>query len=228
MGKKNHLSRLASPKAWPVKRKGLKWIAKPVAGAHNLKTSMPLVVILREILGVVETAKEVKRMIQERELLVNNNVPKNIKLPVGFQDVISIPKLKLAYRMMYSQNGKLIPAEIKAGEANLLPLKVGSKTSIKGGKTQLNFSNGWNLLVSKDTYKINDVVVIDLATKKIKNHLKFGPGKEMYIVAGKRLGSTGKLKDVKKIGVLKKENIATLESKSGTWETKAEYLFVKA
>lgn len=227
MGKKNHISRLAAPRTWPIKRKGQKWIAKPIPGSHNLETSVPLVVLLRDMLSAVGTSKEVKTLIHLREILVNQTVPKNIKLPVGLFDIISIPKLKLNYRVSFGENGKLKANEIKQTESNFLPLKVKSKTNIRGGKTQLNFSNGRNLLVDKDSYSINDVVVMDLSSKKIKEHVKFGAGKKVFVAAGKRLGSTGVLKSIKKVGILKKDNIATVESNGKTWETKAEYLFVQ-
>ncbi len=226
MSKKNHLSRLAAPRSWPISRKGIKWIAKPTPGAHNTETALPLVVLVRDILNITGTSKEVKKLVHSRDLLVNQRSPKDIRLPVGLFDIISFPKAKLNYRLIFSRNGKLEPEEIKAGDANSLPVKIKTKTTIRGGKTQLNLSNGWNVLVNKDTYRTNDVVVIDLSNGKIKEHRKFGAGKEVYVTGGKQLGITGKLKAVKQVGLLKKENIAVLESKGDTFKTRAEYLFV--
>ena len=227
MAKKQHLSRLAAPKSWPVPRKGIKWIAKPTPGTHNLQTSLPLVVVLRDILETVRTSKEVKGLLHTKDILVNGKVPRDVRFPVGLFDIISIPKSKTNYQIIFNNKGKLVPQEIKGAEANLFPAKINGKTTVRGGKTQLNLSNGWNLLVAKDTYKVNDVVVIDLTTRKIKDHKKFDTGKDCYITAGKRIGRTGKLKEIKHVGLLKKENIAVLESKEGTFETRAEYLFVK-
>ncbi len=227
MAKKQHLSSLAAPRSWKIPRKGRKWIAKPIPGTHNMETAMPLVVMVRDVLGLVEKSKDIKKMIHTKDILVNQKVPKDVRFPIGVFDVLSFPKAKLHYRIIFSKNGKLSLTEIKQSEANLLPVKLVNKTTVRGGKSQLNLSNGWNLLVAKDMYKINDVIVLDLNSRKVNEHIKFEPGKEVYVVAGKRLGSTGKLKEVKQVGLLKRENIAVLEFEGTSFETKAEYLFVK-
>jgi len=49
-----HLSTLAAPKSWPIKRKGIKWITRPKSGPHNLKSSLPLIVVLRDMLKLTK------------------------------------------------------------------------------------------------------------------------------------------------------------------------------
>ena len=57
-----HLSRLAMPKTWKVKRKGIKWVTRPLPGAHSLKQGMPISVLLRDVLKLARTTKEVKKL----------------------------------------------------------------------------------------------------------------------------------------------------------------------
>jgi len=62
MGSKieRHLSRLAMPKAWKIKRKGIKWVTRPLPGPHSFKLGLPLNVLLRDILKLSKTTKETK------------------------------------------------------------------------------------------------------------------------------------------------------------------------
>jgi len=64
MARKQHLSRLATPSTWPIRRKGIKWIVKPSSGSHNLQYSMPLVVFMRDILQVTKSATETKKVLE--------------------------------------------------------------------------------------------------------------------------------------------------------------------
>ena len=64
-----HLKRQKIPKTWPIYRKGTKYIAMPT---HNISNSIPLLVILRDILKIAKNRKEVKRAINSRFLLLNN------------------------------------------------------------------------------------------------------------------------------------------------------------
>lgn len=60
-----HLKRLFAPKTWDIKRRGIKFIAKPIPGAHKISMSLPLNVILRDILKYANTNKEVKLMLEK-------------------------------------------------------------------------------------------------------------------------------------------------------------------
>ena len=52
-----HLKRQKIPKKWPVPRKGTTYVVKP---SFNLKHGIPILVILRDILGLAQNKKEVK------------------------------------------------------------------------------------------------------------------------------------------------------------------------
>ena len=54
---KNHLTRLTAPKSWPIRRKGIKFIIRPQAGAHSLKNGISLSLVVRELLKYAKTKK---------------------------------------------------------------------------------------------------------------------------------------------------------------------------
>jgi small subunit ribosomal protein S4e len=212
MSKKQHLSRLAAPKSWPVKRKLAKWIAKPMPGTHSLNKSIPLVVVIRDLIKLTNTSKEVRSLINSRDIFVNNKLVREIRFAVGLFDIISINKTKINYRIIINKQGKLIPVQISDSESNILPLRVENKTTISTKKTQLNFNNGWNLLVDKDDYKTNDVILFDTKTRKISNKLRLAKGSAVYLIGGKHAGIVAKFVEVKETGTLRKHRVVKVIS----------------
>ena len=164
-----HLKRINAPKTWPVERKTTKFITKPSPGPHRLEESMPLGVILRDILRLGKERREIKIILNENKVLVNSKVRKKFGFPVGILDTLSIPDLNKHYKLVYSQKGKLTLQEINKEESNYKICKIIGKTILKKKKTQLNFYNGENLIVDKDSYKVRDSVVIKYI--KILKHL---------------------------------------------------------
>ena len=146
----DHMKRLAAPRTWPLKRKVSIWVTKQSAGAHSIEDSMSAVTVLRDMVGACDTAREAKRIIGNREMFVDGKAVKNPKAPVGFMDVISIPKMNLNYRMLITDKGKLTLVPIDADEAAWEICKIQDKTVVKGGKIQLNLSGGRNILLDKN------------------------------------------------------------------------------
>lgn len=226
MSKKQHLSRLAAPKTWPISRKILKWVAKPTPGPHNLTLSLPLIIILRDLLKVARTSNEAKFIMHNKDVLINKKPVRDIKLPVGLFDTISLPKLKQHYRLVSSKTGKFRLLEIPEKETNLIPMKITSKTTLKKDKTQLNLSNGWNLL-SKEKIKVGDSILFNTETNKVEKKLALDKGSTAYVIGGKHSSSVGVIKDIQSIGELRKEKTVTLTlSKDEEIITTANHIFI--
>ena len=226
MSRKNHLSRINAPKTWPIKRKGIKWVAKPTPGPHKMAEAIPLIIVLRDILKITSTLKETKYVLKNKDVLLNQNSVADPKCSVGLFDTISIPKLNKSYRTIFTSNGKINFIEISESEAQKLPLKIKSKKTLPKGKVQLNFTNGWNRIVDKDGYKTNDVLLWDLNTQKIIKHIPFKKGIQVYIISGEHTGELATIQDLLPLrGVLKKERLASLKLKDTTCETRIEKLF---
>ncbi len=210
MARKQHISRLAGPPAWPIKRKGIKWITKPSPGPHTFKLAMPLGVILRDMLNLAANTSEIKKILNKRAVKINEKVRTRFKFSVGLFDVISIPEIKKYYRVVLNKKGKLQMIEIPAEEARILPLKIVDKKSAKGGKTQINLNNGWNILSDATELKKDETVLIDTERNSILKELKLKPGSVAYIIGGSHIGYTAVLQEVKTEGVLRKKKVAVL------------------
>ncbi len=217
---KAHIKRLAAPKSWPINRKTNVWVLRSNPGSHSFETSMPAGLILKEILNYVKTTKETKYVINEGKVSVNGKVIKKQKFPVGILDVITIGKDN--YRIIINTKGKLIPIKIKNDEAKLLLKRVENKTSLKGKKTQINFSEGSNLL-SEEKYSTGDTVIF--SDNKVKDHIKLEKGVMCYILAGKQVGKTGLVKEIIQKKGLQPAKIIFTQGKED-FETLRNYVFV--
>ncbi|MEK6816005.1 MAG: 30S ribosomal protein S4e [Nanoarchaeota archaeon] len=222
---KRHLIRLNSPKTWPVKRKGIMFITRPNPGSHSLKTSMPLNLIIKDMLRLAPTTQDVRKILQNKEVLVNKIVRKDKKFPVGFMDVVELPKIKEAYRMLYNKSGKFMLKKIDAKETAIKPCLIKSKSLIKKGKVQLHLNDGSNFLVDNAAYKVNDTVIVNTQDKKIVSHLPFEKGYMIVITGGNKVATVGVLKGVRSFKSSQPDDII-FSTKDGEFETKKKYAMI--
>ena len=188
------MKRLAAPRTWPLKRKVNIWVAKQNAGAHSIEESMAAVTVLRDMVGVCDTAREAKRIIGNRQMFVDGKAVKNPKAPVGFMDVITIPEMNLAYRMLLTDKGKLTLVPIEGDEVNWELCKIEDKTVVKGGKIQLNLSGGRNIVLDKNDYKCGDTLKVSFDGQKILDHFPMGEGACVLIAEGSQAGAVRTVK----------------------------------
>ena len=83
-----HMKRLTAPTSWPISRKTHVWVTKPAPGPHAVRKSMSLLVIVRDLAGYCDTAREARRIIGQRKILVDGRPATDYKMPVGLQDVV--------------------------------------------------------------------------------------------------------------------------------------------
>ena len=191
----DHMKRLAVPRSWPVKKKSHVWISKQSAGAHSIEESMPAVVVLRDILGICDTAKEAKRVIADREILVDGKALKDYRAPIGLMDVVSIPKMKQNYRMLLTNKGKLTLVSIPDANAAWKLCMIENKTVVTGGKIQLNFHDGRNIVLDKNEYKTGDVLKVAFDGQKILDHYPLKEGAIALIIKGHHAGHINTVSD---------------------------------
>ena len=118
--------------------------------------------------------------------------------------------------MVFDNKGRLTAKPVKDDKIKLIKI-IGKTRLLK--KTQLNLADGSNILVDKDDYKTGDSVLIELDSKKIKEHFKLGPGMLAYITSGNHIGQMGTIEKIEK-------NETYVKSKEGTFKTLKAYIFV--
>jgi small subunit ribosomal protein S4e len=183
-----HLKRLAAPRRWTIPKKTHKWTVKPSPGPHPISRAVPLLVALRDLLHFCDTAAEARRIIGAREILVDGIPTRDYKRPLGLMDVLSIPTANEYYRVLLDARGKLRLVEIPKKNAKWKLSRIENKTTVKGGKTQLNLHDGRNILLNKDSYKTGDVLKLALPSQKILDVYPFSEGNVAMIIGGKHAG----------------------------------------
>ncbi len=186
------LKRLAAPKWWPIERKTHKFISVP-RGSHPNKKSIPLIVIIRDVLKVADDAKEAKKIIKEGEILVDGKKRKDTNYGVGFLDVINIPKMNKSWRVSPQGGFKLIEVD----DANLKVCKITDKKILKGGTIQLNLDDGKNINTDKKLSTQNSII-IQLPELKIIKELKLEKGALALVLGGKNAGLVSKIQEIDK------------------------------
>ena len=215
---KRHLKLIAAPKTWPVNRKKNVWIMRPNPGSHKMELSLPIKIILIDILLYAKNLKEVKNILNQGLILINGKKTKDKKASAGLFDVISIEKTKENFRIVLNKKGKLLLTKIDEKQSKIKPCKIISKKFVKG-KLYVHTSDGRTFKVDKDEFKISDTIITEIPKQKITKIIKFEPGALVFIDGGKNIAKTGTIKEIK-------DNNIILESNKETLKTSKKHAFV--
>lgn len=183
------MKRLAASKYYAVKRKEAKYIAKPLPGRHTLLTSVTLLSLLRDKLGLVKTSKEADKAIKQGKIEVNGKVVKEPKAAVGFGDILHVLPTDEYYLVGVNRQGA-VSLEKTTKDAKRV-LKVVGKYVAKKGKVMLRLHDGTTL---QGNANVNDSVV--LANGKIEQVIKFQPGAKCIVYKGRHSSKQGVVKNI--------------------------------
>jgi small subunit ribosomal protein S4e len=223
-GGSSHMKRIASPRYIPVARKGDVWLTKPAPGAHSLSNSMALGVVLRDIIRVADSTREVKKVLMEEDVLVDGRVVRDRKFAVGLMDVLSIPKLKKDYWVGVDRKGRFKLFEVNAERSKFKLCRVEGKHSISGGAFQLALHDGRTAVGDRE-FRIGDTVKLSVPEQKIFSVMKLEPNANCIITSGKHAGELAVIDELyHKKGARRAE--AKLHSDSESFITVRDYLFV--
>lgn len=208
-------TRSSMSKLLPIPRKGTRYIVTP---SHDHQKSIPLLIAMRDILNIVNTRKELKKIIIDKKVSINSKVAREDSHSLVLFDTLSLKDANKYYRVDYSESGKLMLKEISEKDAGRKIVKVVSKKMLKGKKVQINFNDGRNIL-SNEKINVGDSALVDFSTKKIEKILPVKEKAKVTVIKGKHMGSTGEISkiDQEKIYV---------KSKSKEFEIKLEEFIV--
>ena len=187
MGSSNHMKRLAMPRSWPLPRKTSIWVTKAAPGAHTLELCMPVVVVIRDILGYAKSTREVRHILHNNLVSIDGRICKDPRRGVGFMDVLTLGEEN--YRCIVDQKGILRYRQISKKEAETKVCRINGKTTVKGGKTQIHLHDGRNILTDDaGEYNTGDSLVLALPSQEIKEHIRFSDGIKCYLTGGAHVG----------------------------------------
>jgi small subunit ribosomal protein S4e len=221
----NHQKRLSAPNSWPIERKGETFTVKSGAGPHG-EEGVPLIILLRDVLGYVDSKKEARYALNEGSVLINGQPISDESRPVGMFDILAFTERDEYYRIFPDQGGRLSLTPIEADAAESRLAKIVGKQHVKGGATQLQFHDGSNLRVEDDAdYDTKDSLVVDNDTKEVVAHFAYEEGALVTAVDGEHAGEIGEIAEIT-VTRSSGPNIVRVEQDDGEFETVEEYVVV--
>jgi len=190
----NHLKAYNAPKSWTILRKTTKWIIRPQAGAHPFERSLPIALLLKQ-LGFAKTGREIKKILNEKVVMVDGSVVREPSYSTGFMDAIHL-KPNINLRCTLNDKGRLKFIETSDADMSKKICRVIGKRIVKGNKVQLNLSSGRNILADKGTYATGDSLLIEVPSQKIIGHFPLAKGNTAFMTSGKHTGTIAVIDDI--------------------------------
>jgi small subunit ribosomal protein S4e len=125
-------------------------------------------------------------------------------------DVVELGGISEVYRLVPQDGHVLKPLKISENEKSKKLLKVISKTSIKGGKTQIGFHDGRSL-ISDTKIDVGDSCLMQIPEQKILDVIKLEKKAHVIVIRGTNAGQTGTVEEIKEGSfILPKRVLVTL------------------
>ena len=196
-------------KFWPVAKKGTKYVAK---SSHNNSNSVPLAVLIRDVLKLVRTTKELKKVLNEKQIKVSGKEIRDTNYPIGLFDMITAGDK--TFRVILGENKKFKMEESKDDGTKVIKI-VGKKNLGKKG-IQFNLMDGRNVL-SNEKANVGDSVIYNYNDAKISKIIKMDKGSEGFVIKGKHAGVKGKIVNIVEQGGKKIAVISDDKEKINVW-----------
>jgi len=237
MGKKGssrHKKRLSAPITYPIKRKHGTFTINPYPTRSKMEVSIPLGIIMREMLGYAKTLSEVKRILVKGFIKVDGKVQTSYKSALGPMDILEISQTEEYFRLTpYRGKRQLKLHPISKDEAHQKLLRINGKQTVKGKRIQLSFHDGRNYLIDPEEEQqlpvsqlaVKDSILFNLENKTIENHYPFAVDSTAMIMGGHNTGVVGRIQEIEPQGGGKMRTV-TLETEEGEIKTTEGNIFI--
>lgn len=231
-GASRHRKRFTAPITYPIARKHHKFTIKSTPSGHLTRRSIPLSIVLRNVLDLAETSREANHAIRIGAIYVDKVARRDPRFAIGPMDILSIPELNIHYRVTpFAGRRHLSLVEIPDDASNWKLCKVNGKRIIHKGRTQINLHDGRSIEITDDEGGFADIspgdtIKISLPEQELLEHLPLQTGIWGIIEDGSNIGKNGRLAEFEK-RVGKNRSIAVLETENkAVVRTSLEYVFV--
>ena len=222
----NHQKRLSVPNSWPVERKTATFTVKAGAGPHG-ESGVPLLIVLRDVLGYVDNRKEARYALNNDNVLINGKAVSDEERPVGMFDILAFTEREEYYRVFPGEGGRLALTAIEADAAESKLGKIVTKTQVAGGDFQLGLHDGETLVVGDaDAYDGGDSIVVDNEDGSIVAHFEYEEGALVTAVEGSHAGEIGTVDEIQVTPGSAQNNVLVAQEDGDGFETIEEYVVV--
>lgn len=187
-----------APSHWCLdKLKGV-YATRPSPGPHKLRECIPVTVLLRNRLKYALSGQEAMKICRDKSgnIKVDNKIRRDPRYPLGFMDVVQIPKTGENFRILYDIKGRFQPVRIDTKEASFKLCKVKRKVLGKNKIPYIVTHDGRTLRYPHPDIKMNDSIKLNLETGEIDGVVKFENGAQVFCQGGNNIGRVGTLMHV--------------------------------
>ncbi|WP_226010398.1 30S ribosomal protein S4e [Halomicrobium salinisoli] len=221
-----HQKRLSVPESWPVERKTETFTVKADAGPHG-EAGVPLLIVLRDVLGYVDSRKEARYALNQDSVLINGKAVSDEERPVGMFDILAFTERDEYYRVFPGQGGRLALTPIDADAAESKLGRIDNKQYVSGGDVQLTLHDGQTLLVDEDAdYSPGDSIVVGNEDDEVVAHFEYEEGALVTAVDGAHAGEIGEIEEIQVTPGSAANNVIVEQDDGDGFETVEEYVVV--
>jgi small subunit ribosomal protein S4e len=225
-GENQRTKRSMAPSFWSIHRKSHQFTVTTAPGPHSKAESYPLAVLVRDVLKSVKTYREAKGVIRDGKVLIDGVVRLTPTFPVGLMDVVDLPILGKAYRMVPVSGSVLMPVEIPVSEKNLKIEQVKSKTTVAGGKIQYGLHDGRSVLTESEiALNPGDSLLLEVPSQKIVRTVSLKNDVLALAMKGRRAGKVGRITGIRP-GTFTRSKMVDMEIDGSVTELPAEMVIV--
>lgn len=185
-----------APLFWGITRKDKRFVITVRPGAHSKHFSIPSAVFLRDTIKIVSSLREAKAVIYGGKVSIDGVKRKSLHHGIGLMDVVELENVPDTYRLVPLDGAILKPIKIDESEKSKKLCRVVSKTSIKGGKTQIGFHDGRSL-ISDQKVNVGDTCIMQVPEQKILEVIKLEKGCQAIVIQGINAGQVGSVEEIK-------------------------------
>ncbi|NHV98632.1 MAG: 30S ribosomal protein S4e [Thaumarchaeota archaeon] len=225
-GGSKSLKRFAAPPVMQVSSvKERKFVTRPEPGPHSLKMSIPLQVLVRDILKMAETGREAKYVISHSMVLVDGVVRTSHKFPVGLMDVVSVRELGKHFRILVNEKGELIPVEIPQEEASMKICRINKKYLYRG-RLRLATEDGRSFETEDWSLNVGGSLLVKIPEGTVLDKAPLCEGVIGYVFMGKHTGAVGTVRKVSESSLLRESTVTLSVADGSEISTVKDYVMV--
>jgi len=199
-------------------------------GAHPRAKSIPLNLVIRDMMKWADDGKHAARVIHDSKVKIDGLVRKDKRRSIGLMDVIQVQGISQAYRLLPKPRRGLSLLPINPEETGYKLCKVTGKSTLPGGKVQLNLHDSRNIILDAKTaaayqegLQVGGTLQIALPTQRIISFIPFQEGNIGLVTDGRNEGLYGRIATISP-GTESRPRIAKLETTGEAFETPAQYI----
>jgi len=221
-----HQKRLSVPNSWPIERKTETFTVKADAGPHG-EAGVPLLIILRDVLGYADSRKEARYALEQDSVLINGKAVSDEERPIGMFDIVAFTEREEFYRVFPDEGGRLALTAIDADSAGSKLGKIVNKQHVPGGEVQLTLHDGETLTVDEDAaYDGSDSIVVSNDDGEVVAHFPYEEGALVTAVDGAHAGEIGTIDEIQVTPGSSANNVLVEQDDGEGFETVEEYVVV--